>query len=143
TGVLGSADAVLAAGAAAVAQFEVGELTGRGVGGEAGDAVAVGVGDAQLRAGMGPFGAHDQSDPPRPAGEVDHVGDLGAPGALAGASVGVVGRTPCGGGTPASLRWAGAACARRQAGSLAARVAPHCRSPPPRDARVRVWSTPL
>ena len=46
------------------------------------------------------------------------------------------------GGALAGLRRTGAACARRQAGSLAARVAPHCRSPPPRGARSWVWSNP-
>jgi len=49
SGVFGGGDAVFAAGPAAVAQFEVGDLAGRavgaGVGGERGDAVAVGVGD--------------------------------------------------------------------------------------------------
>jgi hypothetical protein len=40
-GVFGGADAVLAAGAAAVAQFQVTELAASGVRGEAGDAVPV------------------------------------------------------------------------------------------------------
>ena len=35
----------------------------------------------------------------------------------------------------ARLHLTSPACARRQAGSLAARVAPHCRSPPPRNTR--------
>jgi hypothetical protein len=41
-GVLGGADAVLASGAAAVAQFQVGELPALGVGGKAGEPVAAG-----------------------------------------------------------------------------------------------------
>src|SRR5690625_2356624 len=43
----------------------------------------------------------------------------------------------------ARLHLTSPACARRQAGSLAARVAPHCRSPPPRNARPWVWPNPL
>ena len=54
-GVLGAADAVLAPGAAAVPQFQVGELAACGAGGEAGEAVAVDVGEPQLRAGVRTF----------------------------------------------------------------------------------------
>jgi hypothetical protein len=43
-GVFGGLDAVLTACAAAVAQFEIGELPALGVGGEAGEAVTAGVG---------------------------------------------------------------------------------------------------
>ena len=54
------ADPVLRAG---VAKFEVGELAagsaGAGVGGEGGESVAVGIGQAQLGAGMRAFSAHD------------------------------------------------------------------------------------
>jgi len=46
-GVAGGADAVLASGPTAVAEFEVGELTTGGVSGEAGEPVAVGVGESQ------------------------------------------------------------------------------------------------
>ena len=52
-GVLGGADAVLAPCAAAVAQLEVGELPGHGVGGETGEPVVVDVDEPQLRAGCG------------------------------------------------------------------------------------------
>jgi hypothetical protein len=44
-GVLGRADAVFDAGAAAVPQFQVGELPAPGVGGKAGEAVPVDVGE--------------------------------------------------------------------------------------------------
>jgi hypothetical protein len=44
-GVLGGADAVLAAGPAAVAQFQAGKLAAVGAGGEAGKAVPAGVGE--------------------------------------------------------------------------------------------------
>ena len=49
-GVFAAADPVLAAGPAAVPLFQGGELTFPGVGDEAGDAVAVDVGDPQLGA---------------------------------------------------------------------------------------------
>ena len=48
-GVLGIADAVLAAGPAAVPQLQVRELAFPGVGGEGGEPVAVDVGEPQLR----------------------------------------------------------------------------------------------
>ena len=93
-GVFGDADAVLAAGPAAVAQFEVGQLPAGGVGGERGDPVPVGVGDAQLRAGVGPFLAHDHPHPGRPRGQVQQPGDVGDPRAVADLAVAVVGRGP-------------------------------------------------
>src|SRR6185437_17117262 len=83
-GVLGAADAVFAAGAAAVPQFQVGELAASGAGGEAGDAVAVDVGEPQLRARVRAFLADDDPHPFRPAGQVEHAGDLGDPCAVAG-----------------------------------------------------------
>jgi hypothetical protein len=46
-------DAVLAAGALAVAGFEGGKVRCWVVGGEAGDAVTIGVGEGQLRSGGG------------------------------------------------------------------------------------------
>ncbi len=51
----GGADAVLAAGPLAVAQFEGGDRLARRVGGKAGQPHAVGVGEAQLGAGVRPF----------------------------------------------------------------------------------------
>src|SRR5512135_2162877 len=51
-GVFSAADPVFAAGAAAVPAFQLGELPFAGVGDEAGDAVAVEVGDSQLGAGV-------------------------------------------------------------------------------------------
>ena len=47
-----AADAVFGAGPAPVAQLEVGEAAAGRVGGEQGDPPAVGVGQAQLRAGV-------------------------------------------------------------------------------------------
>ena len=44
-------------GVGPVPGFEVGELTGRGVGGEGWEAPTVVVGEAQLRTGVGPFAA--------------------------------------------------------------------------------------
>ena len=70
-GGLGLADPVLDAGVLAVAQFQPGELAGDdaggGVGDERGDPQPVGVGEPQLRAGMGAFLAQDQPGPGRPA----------------------------------------------------------------------------
>jgi len=87
-GVLRRADAVLDAGVAAVAQFEVGELGGGaaagGVGEEPGDAQPVAVGDPQLRARVRAFLAQDQPRPGRPAAQRDQVGGFGDPGAVAG-----------------------------------------------------------
>ena len=65
-GVLGVADPVLAAGPAAVTQFEVGELPAGGVGGERGEPVPVDVGEAQLGAGVRAFLADDHPHPGRP-----------------------------------------------------------------------------
>src|SRR5690606_10856353 len=93
-GVLGAADAVFAAGPAAVAEFQVGELAAAGVGDEAGEAVAVEVGEAQLRAGMGPFFAGDDAHAFGPAGQVQQAGQLGHPGAGPDLAVGVVGGRP-------------------------------------------------
>ena len=58
------ADAVLDAGVLTVPQFQAGDLaghdTGRCVGDERGDPHAVGVGEPQLRTGVGAFLAQDQ-----------------------------------------------------------------------------------
>lgn len=97
-GVFGGADAVLDAGVAAVPQFQVGELAAFGVGEEAGDTESVGVGEAELRAGVGAFLAQDQPGALRLGGQVDHAGDLGDPCSVAGFAVGVVGRRPRAGG---------------------------------------------
>ena len=66
-GVFGAADPVLAPGPAAMPQFQVRELPVLGVGGEAGEAVAIDVGEPQLRAGMGAFLADDHPHPFWPA----------------------------------------------------------------------------
>ena len=67
-GVLEAADAVLAAGALAVADLEGGQRPAgaAGVGGEAGDPPAVVVGQPQLGAGVGTFAAGDDPHPGRP-----------------------------------------------------------------------------
>ena len=65
-GVFAAADPVFAAGPVAVPLFQGGELTFPGVGDEAGDAVAVDVGDPQLGAGMGAFPADDDAHAGRP-----------------------------------------------------------------------------
>jgi len=78
-GVFGAPDAVLGAGSAAVPQLEVGQLPAAGVGDERGDPVPVEVGDAQLRAGVWSFLAHDQPHPGWPAREVEHLGPLAHP----------------------------------------------------------------
>ena len=52
SGGLGDPDPVLAAGPAAMAQFQVGQLPTGGVGRERGDPVPVGISDPQLRAGV-------------------------------------------------------------------------------------------
>lgn len=88
--VFGAADAVLAAGPAALPQFEVGELAAFGAGGEAGDPVPVDVGERQLRARMRAFLPHDKPHPGRPARQVRQAGDLRDPRAVAGLPADVV-----------------------------------------------------
>jgi len=68
----------------AVAHFQVRQLPAGGVGQERGETVPVDVGEPQLRAGVGPFAAHDDPRPARPLGQVQQAGDLSDPGALAG-----------------------------------------------------------
>jgi hypothetical protein len=93
-GVFGGPDAVLTACAAAVAQFEIGELPALGVGGEAGEAVTVSVGEPQLGAGVWPFLADDHPHPGWPGCEVEHAGDLGHPRSWPHLPVSVIGRDP-------------------------------------------------
>src|SRR5271167_3173819 len=88
------ADAVLAAGPAAMTQLEIGELASSGVGRERGDPVPVGVGDLQLRAGVRAFLAHDYPHPRRPGLEIQQAGDVGDPRTLAELAVTVVGWRP-------------------------------------------------
>jgi hypothetical protein len=57
-----------------VSQFQLLEGAGGGVGRERGEAVAVDVIEAELRAGMGPFAADDHPHPCRPAVEVEQSG---------------------------------------------------------------------
>ncbi len=81
-----------------MAQFEIGELAAFGASGEGGEAVAVDVGEPQLRAGVGAFLADDHPHPLRPAGQVQHAGDLCDPGAGPLLAPGVVGGGPGAGG---------------------------------------------
>ena len=64
------ADAVFDAGVLTVAQFQARDLPGHDtsgcVGDERGDPHAVGVGEPQLRTGVGPFFSQDQPGPGRP-----------------------------------------------------------------------------
>jgi hypothetical protein len=62
-GVLRAADAVLAPRPAAVAQFQVSELPGLGVSGEAGDPVPADVGEPQLGAGSEATGPASSNAP--------------------------------------------------------------------------------
>jgi hypothetical protein len=57
----GASDAVLGAGPLAVPEFECGDGGAGGVGGERGEPQAVGVGAAQLGAGVGAFFAASRS----------------------------------------------------------------------------------
>jgi hypothetical protein len=77
-----------------VPQFQASELPALGAGGEAGDPVAVDVGEPQLRAGVRAFLAGDQPHPLRPGGQVQHAGDLGDLRALADQALVVMGRCP-------------------------------------------------
>jgi hypothetical protein len=82
------------AGAAAVPQFQVGQLPAAGVGGEAGDPRPVTFDRPQLRAGVRHFAAGDDAGARRPSGQVQQPGQLGHVGALARFAVAVVGRGP-------------------------------------------------
>jgi hypothetical protein len=97
-GGFGLTNSVLDPGVLAMPQFQAGELarhhTVAGVSDERGDAVPVGVGEPQLRAGVGPFLAQHQPGPGRPAAHVDQRGGFGDPGALAQAAAGIDGRIP-------------------------------------------------
>ena len=88
---------ILGAGALAVPQLQLCDRGAGGVGGEAGQPHAVGVGEAQLGSGVGPFLAGDQSHPLRPACE-DVACEFGDPGAVADGAVRFDGRSPGRGG---------------------------------------------
>lgn len=88
------ADPVLAARPSAVSQLEIGELPAAGVRNERRQPVPVDVLEPELRAGVGPFAADDDTHPRRPAPEVHEAGELGNIRAITSASVGVVGRRP-------------------------------------------------
>jgi hypothetical protein len=76
-GVLLVADPVLDMGVLAVAALDLGEV-GVGLVGEDGlEAVAVMVGERELRAGVRALAPDDQPDPVAPGGQLDGVGDLG------------------------------------------------------------------
>ena len=97
-GGLTCADAVLDACVRAVPDFEVSALAPRaaaaGVGEEGGEAVSVGVAEAQLRTGVRPFAAHQDPRSVGPLGQVQQGGQFGDPRARARFAVDVVGRCP-------------------------------------------------
>ena len=95
-GVLGAADAVLAPGPQPVADFEAWEPPSPRVGGEGGEPVSAHVVEAQPRAGVGFFAAHDDPHALGPSGQVQQAGDLGDVRPLAGVAVGVVRGRPGG-----------------------------------------------
>jgi hypothetical protein len=80
------------AGAAAVPQFQVGQLPAAGVGGEAGDPRPVTFDRPQLRAEVRHFAAGDDPGARQPSGQVQQPGQLGHVGAVARFAVAVVGR---------------------------------------------------
>jgi hypothetical protein len=80
------------AGAAAVPQFQVGQLPAAGVGGEAGDPRPVTFDRPQLRAEVRHFAAGDDAGARQPSGQVQQPGQLGHVGAVARFAVAVVGR---------------------------------------------------
>ena len=82
-GVLAGADAVLDPCVAAVAQLQGGDVVVVLVGEEACVPVAVLVEDRELRAGVRPFAAADQPRSRGPGGQVEAVGQLRDPGAVA------------------------------------------------------------
>jgi hypothetical protein len=97
-GVLRAPNPVLGAGPTPMPQLQVGELAarpaGRGVGGERGQPMPVGVGDPQLRAGVRALPAHDHPHPGRPGSEVEQPGHLEHPGTVAGLAIAVIGALP-------------------------------------------------
>jgi hypothetical protein len=88
-GGLGGADAVLDAGALAVAQLQGGQVGVGLVGEEDLEAVAVVVGEAQLGARVGVFTSADGAGTFRPGVQVDPAGQLADLGAVANLAVGV------------------------------------------------------
>jgi hypothetical protein len=94
-GLLGAADRVLAAGAAAVAQLQGGDVGVVLVGDEGGMAVPLGVEDFELGAGVGTLAADDQPGALRPGGEVDVIAQLDDPGTIATRAVGFNRALPC------------------------------------------------
>ena len=93
-GGFGGADAVLDAGALAVAQLQRGMIRVGLVGQEDLEAVPVVVGEAQLRAGMGVLAAADRPGARRPGVQVEPAGQLTDLGARADLAVGSDGRSP-------------------------------------------------
>ena len=85
---------VLAPGPLPVPQLQVSELAFLRIGGEAGEPVAVDVGEPQLRARVRAFPADDDPHPGRPAVQVQQAGDVRHPGAVADLAIAVIGRRP-------------------------------------------------
>ncbi len=86
-GVFGGPYPVFAACAAAVPQFQVGDLSASSVGGECGQSQAVSVGEPQLGSRVRAFLSDDDAHPGRPAGQGDQARELGDPRPVAHAAV--------------------------------------------------------
>ena len=93
-GGLGGADAILDPGALAVPQLQPGDVTVGLVGHKHLEAVPVGVGEAQLGAGMGVLPAADRPGARRPSVQVHPAGQLAGLGAVANLAVGLQRRCP-------------------------------------------------
>ena len=75
-------------------QLQASELAALGVGGEGGEPVPVDVGEPQLRPGMRPLLADDDTHPGRPAAGVQQPGDVRDPRPVPELPVAVIGRCP-------------------------------------------------
>jgi hypothetical protein len=82
-GVFEIADPFLGSSSSALQRFEVGDVRIGLVGDEDLEAVPVDVGEGELGAGVGFLASGDGPSPVGPAGQIDHVGDLGDVGAFA------------------------------------------------------------
>ncbi len=86
---MAGADAVLDPCAGAMAAFQAGEVGVGLVGEDRLEAVAVVVGEEELRAGMGPLDADDHARPFRPSGEVEAASEFSDLTVVARLTVGV------------------------------------------------------
>jgi len=93
--VLGGADAVFDAGALAVAALQDGGVLVGLVGEDGLEAIAVGVGERELGAGVRALAADEDAAAVRPSREVQAVGEFGDLAVVAGPAVGVDRGLPC------------------------------------------------